>query len=333
MERLDLLYQLYIAIDRMSRRKVWKDLDFYPNQAFSIWRCLKLYLAFTWMGWTRHLFYIKLKKDGRKLRRLLKLPSALPSESQLGKRIARPVFERALLGLLSESAGRVLKALGEDEVRITMIDLTAVASSKKDEKAKLGTDGKHWFWGYKLGIFTSRSGVVLGAAVVTANLGERHVTAKLLRLAETTLRSSFGEVKVKYLLADSGFAGEATYRAAHRRLKCRVVMPPRKHANPDRKGPSQRESAMRRTSPHRYQDWRFWKTPTAKRIYRLRAEVDRRLSQLTDAPFFVDRRPRGTVGVGAVLRYTLSKLVFWNEALATNTAKGRPILEVKAHAA
>lgn len=333
MERLGLLFQLYDVIHKLSRRNAWKDLDTYPNQDYSIWTCLKIFLAYSWMGWTRHLFYSKLKSQGRNTRRLLRLPSGLPSESQLGKRIGREAFEWALLGLLRENARDLLRALGEEEVRVTMLDLTAIPSSRRDRKAKLGTDGKHWFWGYKVGLFTSRSGVVLGAAVVTANLGERHVTAKLLRLGEATLSSPFGQLKVQYLLADAGFAGEATYRDAHRRLHARAVIPPRKKANPKRRGPSRREEHMKWATPHRYRDWRFWKTPTAKRVYRQRADIERRLSQLTDAPFFVDRRPRGTVGVAAVLRYSLSKLIFWNQALWDNIAHGRETLRVKPYAA
>ena len=334
MKRLDLLFQLYRITRSLSRRKGWKDLDSYPNQDYTIWAIVRLYLAVVWMGWTRNLFYEKLKLDGRTLRRHLRLPSALPSYSQLKKRMRRRAFVEALVAVLSESASRVLRALGSQEVRVVMMDLTEVLSTKHDRHARLGTsDGRNWYWGYKLGIFASRSGVVLGAALVPANKVAQHVSARLIRMGSSTVRMSFGEVEVKYLLADSEFAGERIYRQAHRYLRCRLVEPPRKEKDPGRQGPSQMEYQMKRRSPHRYRDWRFWKTPTAKRIYRLRDEIDRRLSQLTDTPFHVDRHPRGTVGVGPILRYELAVLSFWNIALADNIANGRKLRVVKAYAA
>lgn len=335
MKCFDLLFQTYTLIRSLSRRKLWRDLDRYPNQRYSIWLCVKLYLAIAFMGWTRNLFYEKLKTSGRDLRRLLKLPNDLPSYSQLKKRMKRPAFVEALTGVLSLSATHVLHALGREEVRVTLMDLTDIPSSRKDSHARLGTsDGKTWFWGYKLGIFMSRSGVVLGAALVTANWGERRVSGRLIRLARRTIQMSFAEVPVQYLLCDSGFTGEHTSRAAHGALDCWVVSPPRRpmHPKPEYKRRDW-ETDLRREKPHRYQDWRFWKTPTAKRVYLLRDEIDRRFSQITDTPFEVDHRPRGTVGVQAVLCYDLAKLILWNMALNENILKGRELRRVKAYVA
>src|SRR5258706_11938631 len=145
-EPLALLFHLYRSVARLSRRKSWKDLHAYPNQTYRLWSFVKLYLAIVWMGWTRNLFYEKLKLDGRGVRRALRLPSDLPSYSQLKKRMRRPAFLEALVGVLSESASGVLEALGPQEVHITMMDLTEVLSSKQDRHAAWGTsNGRTWF--------------------------------------------------------------------------------------------------------------------------------------------------------------------------------------------
>jgi hypothetical protein len=138
---------------------------------------------------------------------------------------------------------------------------------------------------------------------------------------------------VKYLLADAGFAGEATYRQAHRYLHCRVLSPPRRKALPRKKKRSHRLEMMRLRSPHRYRDWGFWQTPTARRLYRQRTQIERRLSQLTDDPFEVDGRPRGTVGVPAVLRWAEAKLILWNVAVNDNIRSGRADWRLKPYVA
>ena len=189
---------------------------------------VKVYLACTWMGWTRNLLYEKLRMDGGKLLRLLQLPNRVPSYSQLNKRIRSRQFERALMGILRGGAGRILRRMGREELRTTMMDLTNIPTTGREQDAPRGTDGKVWFWGYKLGLLTSQSGVVLGVALIKANRVERHATHRLLRTAQTTVQEVFGKIPIKYLLCDAGFAGEKTYEQAHRILKCRVLSPPRR---------------------------------------------------------------------------------------------------------
>jgi hypothetical protein len=333
MKHLDLLFDSYQIVHRVSRRSAYRNLDRQPNQSYSIWLILKIHLAIHWQGWTRNLFYEKLRLDGRTLRRELRLPNRLPSYSQLKKRMRRPAFEQALRAVLRLSGQEVLRRMGSEETDSALMDLTNVPSTRTDRRAAWGTDGKAWFRGYKLGIVTSRSGVVLGAAAVTANLGERHVTARLVRAARLALQDLKPRRKVKYLLADAGFAGEATYRQAHRYLHCRVLSPPRRKALPRKKKRSHRLEMMRLRSPHRYRDWGFWQTPTARRLYRQRTQIERRLSQLTDDPFEVDGRPRGTVGVPAVLRWAEAKLILWNVAVNDNIRSGRADWRLKPYVA
>jgi hypothetical protein len=333
MKHLDLLFDSYRLVDRVSRRRANRTLDRKPNQRYSIWLLVKIHLAIGWQGWTRNLFYEKLRTEGGALRRELKLPNRLPSYSQLKKRMKRRAFEQALAAVLSESGREVLRRLGPPEVETALMDLTNVPGSPADHQSRRGTDGKTWFWGYKLGLLTSRSGVVLGAAAITANLVERSVTARLIRSAGTVVSTLGRKMRVKYLLGDCGFAGDITYRQAHRYLHCRLLSPPRRKATGHRTGPSVRLQRMRLRSPHRYQDWGFWQTPTARRIYRRRTQIERRWSQLTDHPFDLDHRPRGTVGVAAVLRWAEGKLILWNVAVNDNIRCGREIWKLKPYVA
>ena len=192
-----------------------------------------------------------------------------------------------------------------------------------------------WFWGYKLGLLTSQSGVVLGVALIKANRVERHATHRLLRTAEATLRETFGKIPIKYLMCDAGFAGEKTYEQTHRILKCRVLSPPRRQRmkKKDRKTPDRWEYKTKLSSPHRYRDWKFWKTPTAKRMYRKREAIERQFSQLTDEPFWLDRKPRGTVGLRPILRYELAKLILWHASLNENIINQRQLRRVKVYVA
>ena len=181
MNRLDLLQETYQLIDRVSRRQASEPLSRTSRQTYSIWMIVKVYLACTWMGWTRNLLYEKLSLDGGKLLRLLQLPNRVPSYSQLNKRIRSQEFERALMGILRGGAGQVLRRLGREELRTTMMDLTNIPTTGREQDAPRGTDGKVWFWGYKLGLLTSQSGVVLGVSLIKANRVERHATHRLLR--------------------------------------------------------------------------------------------------------------------------------------------------------
>lgn len=333
MKRLELLFETYQVVDRGSRRKAYRGLDRRANQKYSIWLVVKVHVAIVGQGWTRNVFYEKLQVEGAEVRRQLRLPCRLPSYSQLKKRMKRPAFEKALTAVLRESSVGVIRKLGAADLETTLMDLTNVPSSAADHQAGRGTDGKTWFWGYKRGLLTSQSGAIMGAAVITANWVERSVTARLMRLGPKTLKELRRPARVKYLVCDSGFAGEISYRQAHRYLKCRLLSPPRRKAVRRKKRPSCRVSRMRRLSPHRYRDWGFWKTPTARRIYRRRTDIERRLSQLTDHPFTLDRRPRGTVGVPSVLRWALGKLILWNVAINENIRSRRPLCNLKPYVA
>jgi len=132
---------------------------------------------------------------------------------------------------------------------------------------------------------------------------------------------------------DCGFNGHQTYRIAHQLLHCRVLMPNRRRPKRQRKGPNHRLYEMRRRSPHRFRDYLFWRTPRAKKIYNSRKDIERRLSQLTDDPFNLDRGPRNTIGLRAVLRYELSKLILWDQALNENILHHRSMRKVKAYVA
>lgn len=329
MTRLDLLFKTYALLARVSRHRGLHWTKKNVGQTYSLALIAKLFLAISWSGWSIHIFFQKLALEGPALRRRLRLPKKLPSYSQFQKRLKDPSLTKFLQTLLQHSARDTLKRLGPDETRVLMMDLTNVPSTRTDSKAHRGFDGTDWFWGYKLGIITSQSGIVLGAWVVNGNYTETRCRTPLIRQAHQTLRG----FSVRFLVCDCGFNGHQTYRIAHELLHCRVLMPSRRKIQRKRKGPNHWLYEMRRRSPHRFRDYQFWKTPLAKKIYNSRKDIERRLSQLTDDPFNVDRRPRNTIGSRTVLRYEFSKLILWNQALNENILNHRKMRKVKLYVA
>ena len=65
-------------------------------------------------------------------------------------------------------------------------------------------------------------------------------------------------------------------------------------------------------------------------MYRDREAIERLFSQLTDDPFLIDRKPRGTVGLRPVFFYELSKLILWHASLHENIVNQRQLRKVMA---
>jgi len=338
MRRLEILFAVYRLIARLSRRQGLEGFKCKRGQDYSVWLIVKIYFALRWLQWTPNLFYEKLKLHPRLVRQVLRLPNALPSRSQFFKRVKSRDFLKAAKRIHEASAaeGFVLR----EEEQTALIDLSPIPSTRTDRHARRGVrETKHgrriYFHGYKLGAVCTLSGLTLSATLVTANKVETShgVAGTLIRNAAGALEKA--EARLKYLLGDSQFGKEPIYRHVHRYLKCRLLAPPIKRATIKKYDfPCHRwTTQLERRSPHRYRDWLFWKTPTAHTIYEKRREIEHRHSQWKDFPFFVDRRPRGTVGVQSLLRYEICMLVFWNLAVIENIRNGRETAKVKAYVA
>ena len=78
-----------------------------------------------------------------------------------------------------------------EEKEILAIDLTALEAASNDTDAAWGYRGQNdFFWGYKLGLVVTCSGIPLALRLISANRVESHVSQPLLiesnqRLLET----------------------------------------------------------------------------------------------------------------------------------------------------
>jgi hypothetical protein len=340
MRRLELLFGVYRLIARVSRRAESAEFKVRGNDKYSIWLILRIYFALRWLHWTPNLFYEKLKLHPLLLRRLFRLPNALPSRSQFFKRVRTPEFLKAERLIHEASAVEGLRLGGWEEEKTALIDLSPIPSAKTDHHARRGVretkNGRRiYFYGYKFGTVCTISGLTLSATLIRANKIEasRGVSLPLLRSAGSVLKKA--KTRLDYLLGDAQFAKEPIHRAVHRHLKCRLLAPPEKK-KPGKRYDRTRYRWKRQTksrSPHRYRDWLFWKTPTAHRIHEKRREIEHRISQWKDYPFVVDRRPRCAVGVDRLLRHQLCMMVFWNLAVNENIRNGRKTARVKVYVA
>ena len=300
---------------------------------YRVWHVLKVLLWCTLMDVAPWVLYEKLRSQPG-FRQKHGLPTRLISLSPYKKRLKGLEVQRALLQFLKWSGARALRALGPQEVRIVAMDLTRLESRRgRDSNAAWGKDSRGFFWGYKLGLITSRQGVILGLTLMKANLTEFNVNTRLIRMARETLRTAFGDLSVEYLLCDAGFDGEKTYKASHRDLGAPALCPPRRRRHPKRK---QAQAILRRArirTPYRYRDHLLWANPEAREIFGQRTVIEQVNGQLKEAPFRIDEIPRRQRGVRRLLSRCLAKAIIFNLAMIANIAQGRPARQIRLWAA
>jgi hypothetical protein len=320
----DLWEMLSNQLEKVARKRRG-DPRLEEGLTYRVWHVLRVWLASLLEASSVHHFYRKLKDD-KSLRARLKLSRGYVSESQLNKRIKTPVFRRALGEFLSHSARQALEALRDQPARILSMDLTRLESGPRDDRTEGGFDSRGYFVGYKLGLIITHEGVVLGMTLTKANQTELNVNRRLIHAAARTLQ---GKVDMDYLLCDSGFDGEPTFREAHRKLGARVICPPRRKRNPKAKRASAVLSEARRLRPHRTSDEALRDSDEGGELYRNRTRIERLNGQLKAAPWRVGEVPVRRRGITNLLALCLGKLVLYNCALNLNIAKGQPIAQVK----
>lgn len=296
---------------------------------YSIWQVAGVFLACVLEGVCPGVFYERLKRI-RGYRRARGLPNRLISLSQLKKRMNTLMFLKALAELLRQSAGRALRGLGSEEVRVVAMDLTRIESDPdRDRYGAWGRDSQGLFWGYKLGLITSDSGVVLGMTLMKGNWTEFKVNRRLLKMARDVVRTTFGNLPVEYVVCDSGFDGESTFKTAHRELKASVLCPPRRKRNPKAKTAQNVLWNAMRLTPHRLHDQALWETDGIRDIFRKRGGIERVNGQLKDTGIRIQEIPPRRRGVKRLWPLCLAKLVIYNLALNVNIEQGRPIRRIK----
>jgi hypothetical protein len=305
------------------------DEQFREGRQYSVWHVLKMYLLSVFLRVSPNILYERIAEGKKAFRKAWKLPNRAISLSQLKKRLGTACTLRALVELLRVSAQRILKQVGEGEVQVVAADLTRIESTLRDAKAAWGFDSKGAFFGYKLGLVVSQSGIVLGMSLMKANWTEAKVRGRLLRMTRETLRMRGGTLTVHYLVCDSGFDGEPFYRAAHTILKAPQLCPPRRKRNPRVKSAKKYLARVKKHTPHRFKDQELWETlPDRKAIYRKRTVVEQVNGQLKDVLRIHEVQPRRR-GVKNLLRSCLAKLVIYNFALNVNAAQNRNLRQIK----
>ena len=304
-----------------------------PRSSYSVWHVMRMFLTCVLEGVCPGILYERLNVITG-YRKALGLPNRLISLSQLKKRIQTLMFQKALVEILRESAARVLRKLGSQEVQVVAMDLTRMESDpRRDRKGAWGKDSQGFFHGYKLGLIMSEGGVVLGMTLMKANWTEFNVNSRLLRMARAVIETSFGKLPVEYVLCDSGFDGESTYKAAHQVMGARVLCPPRRKRNPKAKTASNVVWNGRSRTPHREADLKLWQTPEARELFRKRSGVERLNRQLKDTGSRIGEIPPRWRGVRKLGLLCLAKLIAYNLALNVNIEQGRPMRSLKVLAA
>jgi hypothetical protein len=314
---------------RTTSQKTLKDPRYQERCTYSIWQVAKVYLLTTWLKISARQFYERLKGVPG-FRRSNRLPNRLISLSQYKKRLHSPLFIRALRKLLREMASSTLRQLAPEEASTILMDLTSLHSDvRKDPLAGWGHDSRGLFYGYKLGLITTHRGVVLGMTLTRANSVEMHVQRQLQRYAREVLEQSGRLELPKYVIADSGFDGEKTYRARWELLRAQPLIPPKRRINPGSKFARQTERAAQRGTPLRWKALQTWKgNPERKRIYLRRNEIERLNSQLKGDQFRIGHIPRHTKGVRWMTRLLLAKLLIYSMSVNVNARRGRNLRRV-----
>lgn len=298
-----------------------QDRRFREPGDYQVWHVLKVFLCCLVHGMSVPTFYARRRRHRGFLSKL-GLPNRTISCSQLYKRLGRSTVFRALMELLRQSARRALEQLGPQEVRIVPMDLTNIESdSQRDPFGAWGFSSKGGFYGYKLGLIVSSSGIVLGMTLMRANWTEFKVNRRLLRMARETILTAFGELQVELVVADAGFDGERTYREAHQQLQASALCPPRRRRNPRAKTARLVVGKARRLSPWRERGLSLWRNPEIASNYRHRTIAEQINGQLK-AILRIDEIPSRRRGVKRLAPICLAKLLIYNCALNVNICKG-----------
>lgn len=299
---------------------------------YPVWHVLKVLLWCTVRDVAPWVLYARLEEDSQ-FRRKNRLPTQLISLSQFKKRLKTPLVRRALLHFLQWSGVRALRALGQQEVRIVAMDLTRLEGSRRDRKAAWGWDSRGGFWGYKLGLICSQQGVLLGLTLMKANFTEYQVNTRLIRMARETIQTAFGTMPVDYLVCDSGFDGERTYRTAHQCLHAPAVCPPKRLRSSKAKCAREVLRRAQIRAPFRYRDHQLWDKPETTDIYRKRTVIEQVNGQLKQAPFRIHEIPPRQRGVQRLLLRCIAKAILFNLAIIANVLSGRKARHMRGMAA
>jgi transposase len=324
------LWSIISNVVRRISQKTLHDPRFRGNGCHhSIWVVVRVFLLCMLEGHSSGVLYEKLKGD-RTYRRRVGLPNRLISHSQYKKRLKTPAFRLALLNLLSLCSRLTLRKLGSDETWVVITDLTSIPSNpRRDSEGAWGFDSRGCFYGYKLGLITSSRGVVLGMTLMKANWTEFRVQGRLLKMAHDVIRSAHGEVRVDFLLADSGFDGERTYKNARVLLQATALIPPRRRRNPKGKHVRRVLQLAQRKTPYRFQAQAVRNSPMCRRIARWRSEIERVNAQLKSTPFRVQEIPKHSKGVTRLQRIILGKLLIYGFALYVNALRSAPLRMIR----
>lgn len=298
------------------------DERFQGRGCFSVWHILKVLLCGAVHGMSVPTFYER-KARQRGFLKQYGMPNRTISRSQLYKRLGTPEVVRGWMELLRQSAVRALQGLGSEEVRVLAMDLTNLRSDAwRDALGAWGFSSTGGFYGYKLGLIASRSGVVLGMTLMRANWTELTVNCRLLRMARETILGAFGELEVDVLVADSGFDGERIYRGSRQLLQAPLLCPRKRRRDPKAKQARQVLKNALWRSPFRERAQQLWGDPEFAGLYRHRTVIEQINGQLKET-LRIDEIPSRRRGVRNLLPICLSKLVIYNCALNANIRQGR----------
>jgi hypothetical protein len=309
------------AVRRVSQ-KTQGDARYQSRGQYSVWVVLRVYLLAVWLGVSPRTLFERIQASPG-FRRRYGLPNRLISLSQFKKRLKTREFLRALLKLLEDSAVRALRDLDPRECEVLLMDLTSIPSNPaRDPHGRWGWDSKGLFFGYKLGLIVSKSGVILGMTLRRANRVEFHVQKHLQRFARAALGKAGRAGKVRFILADAGFDGEKTYQASKKLLGATALIPARRKINPRSKSAKQSHRRAQRETPHRFEARQAWDRPERKVFYGLRGEIERVNSQLKNDRFRIHEIPRRGKGILRMQRLILAKLLIYNFTLNVNARCG-----------
>jgi len=332
MKDLDLTSYIGEIIGRVKYKKKWAKRR---NERYGIWGIVKIYLLCVAWGWSVSVFYKKLKNEGKLVRQRGKLSTRLPSQAQFYRRVKEPQFIKALLECLSLSAVRLLERIESEGVRVIIMDLTRLEVDRQyDRNAAWGHDSKGSFYGYKLGLIISGSGIILGCVLVKANKVEGNVSLKLLKLAKGVIQTAFGAVVVDYVIADSGFDSEKNYRAAEKDLRGIMICKANKRSKKEQvKSAYHRRYAERKKYPYRTKALKFSQSQTGKRLCFKRVTIEQVNGQIKDEPFRIEDLPYYVRGYRKVFVWSIGKLIYYNLMAYKNVMMGRNIRKIKEIAA
>jgi hypothetical protein len=282
-----------------------------------------------WKQYSSNVFFQKLAQQ-KGFRRQYGLPTRLISHSQFKKRRKTAVFLRALLEFLRYSAARALREAGPGEVHIVAMDLTRIKSDpSRDPYGAWGFDSRGLFYGYKLGLITSEHGIVLGLTFMKANWTEFRVNRKLLNLAKDAIQLAGESFDVAYLVCDSGFDGETTYKAAQTELGAVALCPPRRKRNPKAKSASKTLCEAKRRTPYRYEAHLLLEDKAIRKIFHKRVEIERVNGQIKDDPLRIHEMPRIRRPVRLLLVQSLGKAILYNMCLIVNAQRNVQLRRIK----